>query len=118
MPLFGFLAENRTGGGSDEGGWRSAYAGLEAAAELNRFVPRLAVSLEYQRFIDTSVPAGNDKRRANHTTVSLTYALTNPDDKSIAFRPYISLSREVGTDVLGGAGSTNKTLLGFGLKYN
>ena len=118
IPQVGFLAENRTGGATDRGSWRSTYGGFEAAAALNRYLPRLGATLTYQRFIDTTTPAGNTKRRANYTAAALTYALTDPDDKSIIFRPFLTLSREVGTDVLGGTGPTNKTIFGLGLKYN
>ena len=118
VPQFGYLAENRNGGALDAGAWRSLYGGFQAAAQLNGWVPRLALSLDYQRFIDTSVPSGNDKRRVNHALLALTYALTDPDDKAITFRPYLSLSREVGTDVLGGGSPTNRTIFGLGLKYN
>lgn len=118
VPQFGFLAEKRNGGGADEGNWRSGYVGFEASAMLDRVLPRLSTSLGVQRFGDQSVPDGSVKRRVNHTTLSLTYALTDPEDKSVLLRPFISLSREVGTDVLGGGDPVNKTVLALGIKFN
>jgi len=63
VPQFGYLAEKRNGGGTDEGTWRSAYVGVDAAAKLDGFVPRLALSVGYQRFVDEAVPSGSSKRR-------------------------------------------------------
>lgn len=118
VPQLGYLSENRNGGGLDEGGRRSGYMGIESSAQLNRVVPRLTASLSFRRYVDVSVPDGSTKRRVNYANWSLSYALTDPEDKSLALRPYLSLSREVGTDVLGGGDSTNRTLLGLGVKFN
>ena len=117
VPQFGYVAEKRNGGGADEGNWRSGYVGFEASVQLNRVLPRLSTSVGFRRFGDQSVPDGSVKRRVNHTIFSLTYALTDPEDTSALLRPSILLSREVGTDVLGGD-ATNKTVLGLGIKFN
>ncbi|RUR67521.1 hypothetical protein EJP67_10690 [Variovorax guangxiensis] len=118
IPHFGFISENRTSAGITRGSWRSAYAGFKATAQLNGVLPRLSSTLNYQRFADSTAPFNNVKRHAGYTRLSLDYALTDPADKSIAFRPSIFIRREVGSDILNGGDRVNKTVLGLGIQYN
>jgi hypothetical protein len=54
----------------------------------------------------------------NFSSASLSYALTDPEDKSITVRPALTLQRNVGNDLLSGNGNVNKTVFGLTLQIN
>lgn len=119
VPHIGMVDNYPPSNGANGGLWRGAYAGFNLAADLNRIAPRLSANLGYEYFVDAAVPDGRRIRQEPYTTLGFSYALTDPEDKSIVFRPAISLAREIGMDVLGGSASTvNRTTLGITLKYN
>jgi hypothetical protein len=62
VPYFGAQAENRQGGGSDEGHWRSSYLGANLNANLNMLMPRLSAAATVQWFRDQFAPANNLRR--------------------------------------------------------
>jgi hypothetical protein len=118
VPYFGAQAENRQGGGSDEGHWRSSYLGANLNANLNMLMPRLSAAATVQWFRDQFAPANNLRRTKNFSSASLSYALTDPEDKSITVRPALTLQRNVGNDLLSGNGNVNKTVFGLTLQIN
>lgn len=118
VPHVGLLHERRLTTGVTHGNWQSVYGGLTFSSQLNGFVPRLSSVVTYQRFSDQSVPGRNSSRHDEYAGVTFEYALTDPADKSIRFRPSLTLTREVGTDIKSGGAAVNKTTFGIGLRLN
>lgn len=118
IPQVGLQLENRASSKVDNGGWRGSYVGLLFDAKLNSISPQLGASVQYQFYRDFKVPTGNARRSDGYANFQISYDFTNPDDKSIHFRPSIVLSRQVGVDPISGVNQTNTTKLSLGLKVD
>lgn len=118
VPYAGLLLDKRNGGGATNGQWNSAYAGATLTVPLNNWVRGLSLSGSFERFHDFSTPNGQAKRSASWASPALSYEFTDPEDKTVKWRPSLGLSRQTGEDVRAGGGRENKTVLSFGLKYN
>lgn len=118
IPYFGLLLDKRNGGSTTDGQWNSAYIGATLTVPLNNWIRGLSISGAFERFHDYSTPNGQSKRSASSASPAVTYEFSNPDDKTVKWRPSVSLSRQTGEDVRAGSGQENKTMFSFGLKYN
>lgn len=118
IPNFGFITENSTNS-LVSGRRTSGYIGIDASYDLTGLLPKLSISGSYRRFADLSNSIDTQKRNVNHSQISLNYALTDPKNEKLAFRPYLIFSHEVGTDILGGSTSPKKmSSIGVKFTYN
>lgn len=118
VPYVGLLLDKTNGGGATDGQWNSAYIGATLAVPLKNWIRGLSISGTFERFHDYSTPNGQSRRSASAASPSITYEFTDPDDKTVKWRPSVSLSRQTGEDVRASGIPENKTVFSFGLKYN
>jgi hypothetical protein len=114
VPQAGFLWERRTGGGTEDGHWRSGYAGILASKSIGR----LQASLTARWLRDFRAPAGNNKRRDDFVSLSLDYYFYDPGNTTAPFQPSVFITRKVGNDFLTGVSEANRTEAGLRVKFN
>ncbi len=119
-PYFGAQMDDRNGGAATDGKWNSLYGGLYLEVPLAKWslLPGLTFAARFERFHDVSVPSGQTKRSANASKAELIYQFVDPDNKQAAWKPSITLSREVGEDVRAGGDRTNKNVISLGISYS
>lgn len=118
LPHAAMLWHDRTGGGKDQGLWRSAYIGLTVTKPVEVGGQHLKASLLVRKLHDFHVPAGNLERRDRYTNLSIDWFFNGAVQNDAAFQPSIFLTREVGADFLTGVDRTNKTTVGVRFKFN
>ncbi len=108
-PFFGVMGENRSESGVADGIWTSGYVGLEMTSRLNTITPRLEASVRWQYFSDFRSPDGADERNEDFGSFGLSYQFSDPTDKTIRWRPSISITREIGVNPLVGPDTVAET---------
>ncbi len=116
IPYFAYLHDKRMIK-DFYGNWRSIYYGFSFGVPIHAISKHLTIVAEARRFNDVSVPSAFERRHLNFGSLAIVYEFTDPEDKSISFRPSISISRTTGTDVLSGWDKENKTVASLGVKY-
>lgn|GEM_PF-5583948 len=117
LPHVAGLVRHRSGGGPEDGVWRSAYAGVAMAKPVDIGQYRFKITWIARKLFDLKVPDGNVKRRDEYSNLSVEYFFTDPGDKNAPWQSSFFISRETGADFLEYGDKVAKTTAGLKLKF-
>lgn len=100
-----------------DGTYTGSYAGAKLEVKLGAIAERLSLTGQSQYYRDANVPGGAGKRTLHFHSVGLTYDLVDPNAKK-GWVPSLSLSWQRGSEPVTSEGPSQKTVLGFGVKYD
>jgi len=120
LPRFGVQLEDlhRVKQGSTPGNAQSVYLGLRYDYWPGAISDRVQLTAQTQRFRDTSVDTGMQRRTVSYHRLSADYHFYDQNDKTAWVTPILSLEREVGEDPLSGVPRVGRTQLSLKLKIN
>jgi hypothetical protein len=118
LPHVAGLLRHRSGGGVEDGHWRSLYAGFGMARPVDFGSHHFKLTWIVRKLYDLKVPDGNAKRRDRYSNLSLEYFFYDPADKTTALQPSLFITRENGSNFLEYGDKMNKTTAGIKLKFN